>query len=76
MFIFHEGVAHTIAKIVSVNPSDHAFVWVVICGLAGAIVWNLLTWWWGLPSSSSHARIMARQGVPVTGSDDQETPFL
>jgi PiT family inorganic phosphate transporter len=28
---------------------------VVFAALAGAIVWNLLTWWWGLPSSSSHA---------------------
>ena len=69
LFIFHEGVAHTIAKIVSVNPSDHAFVWVVICGLAGAIVWNLLTWWWGLPSSSSHALIggLSGSGVAYAG---------
>lgn len=29
----------------------------IICALAGAIIWNLLTWWWGLPSSSSHALI-------------------
>jgi inorganic phosphate transporter, PiT family len=65
LFIFHEGVAHTIAKIVSVNPSDHAFVWVVICGLAGAIVWNLLTWWWGLPSSSSHALIGGLSGAGI-----------
>src|SRR5215208_383844 len=28
---------------------------VVFAALMGAIVWNLLTWWWGLPSSSSHA---------------------
>jgi inorganic phosphate transporter, PiT family len=28
---------------------------VVFAALCGAIVWNLLTWWWGLPSSSSHA---------------------
>jgi inorganic phosphate transporter, PiT family len=28
---------------------------VIFAGLLGAIVWNLLTWWWGLPSSSSHA---------------------
>src|SRR5437762_11546602 len=30
---------------------------VIICALIGAIVWNLLTWWFGLPSSSSHALI-------------------
>jgi PiT family inorganic phosphate transporter len=28
---------------------------VIFCALVGAIAWNLLTWWWGLPSSSSHA---------------------
>src|SRR3954464_6698617 len=57
LFVFHQGVANTIAKIIKIQGSDHAFVWVVICGLLGAIVWNLLTWWWGLPSSSSHALI-------------------
>src|SRR2546429_2791986 len=29
----------------------------IVCGLLGGIVWNLLTWWLGLPSSSSHALI-------------------
>src|SRR5436190_12005255 len=29
----------------------------VLCALLGAIIWNLLTWWLGLPSSSSHALI-------------------
>src|SRR5438045_7928856 len=28
---------------------------VIFASLVGAILWNLLTWWWGLPSSSSHA---------------------
>src|SRR5213076_1029066 len=65
LFIFHQGVANTISKIVSIKASDHAFVWVVICGLAGAIVWNLLTWWWGLPSSSSHALIGGLSGAAV-----------
>jgi PiT family inorganic phosphate transporter len=65
LFIFQQGVANTISKIVDVNSSDHAFVWVVIAGLAGAIVWNLLTWWWGLPSSSSHALIGGLSGVGI-----------
>src|ERR1700704_4466720 len=30
---------------------------IIICALLGAILWNLLTWWFGLPSSSSHALI-------------------
>src|SRR5687767_9484274 len=63
LFIFHQGVANTIAKTVQVKGSDPAFVWVVLCGLTGAIVWNLLTWWWGLPSSSSHALIGGLSGA-------------
>jgi PiT family inorganic phosphate transporter len=65
LFIFKEGVANTISKIIHINSSDpaHAFVWVVISGLVGAIVWNLLTWWWGLPSSSSHALIGGLSGA-------------
>jgi inorganic phosphate transporter, PiT family len=65
LFIFKEGVANTIAKIIHINASDPAFVWVVIAGLSGAIVWNLLTWWWGLPSSSSHALIGGLSGAGV-----------
>ncbi|MFT3695329.1 MAG: inorganic phosphate transporter [Kofleriaceae bacterium] len=65
LFIFHEGVANTIAKIVNIQGSDPAFVWVVICGLSGAILWNLLTWWWGLPSSSSHALIGGLSGAAL-----------
>jgi PiT family inorganic phosphate transporter len=34
---------------------DTVVLTVIFAALAGAIVWNLLTWWWGLPSSSSHA---------------------
>jgi len=65
LFIFREGVANTIAKIVHIQAADPAFVWVVICGLSGAIVWNLLTWWWGLPSSSSHALIGGLSGAAL-----------
>ena len=68
LFIFKEGVADTIAKIVNIQASDPAFVWVVICGLASAIVWNLLTWWWGLPSSSSHALIGGLSGAALAYS--------
>jgi PiT family inorganic phosphate transporter len=37
----------------------------VISGLIGAITWNLLTWWWGLPSSSSHALIGGLAGAGI-----------
>lgn len=41
--------------------------WVVVAALASAIAWNLLTWWWGLPSSSSHAIIGGLIGGAVAG---------
>jgi PiT family inorganic phosphate transporter len=63
LFVFHQGVANTIAKTVDIKAADPAFVWIVMCGLIGAILWNLLTWWWGLPSSSSHALIGGLSGA-------------
>jgi len=44
---------------------------VVFAALMGAIVWNLLTWWWGLPSSSSHALAGGMIGatIPSLGFD-------
>jgi inorganic phosphate transporter, PiT family len=43
----------------------------IFCGLIGAIVWNLITWWLGLPSSSSHALIggLCGAAVAAAGSD-------
>ncbi len=66
LFVFHEGVAKTISGIIHIQAEDPAFVWVVMSGLIGAIAWNLLTWWWGLPSSSSHALIGGISGAGVT----------
>ena len=40
LFIFHQGVADTIAKTIHIEGTSHAYVWVVVCGLAGAIVWS------------------------------------
>jgi len=62
LFIFHQGVADTISKIITIQKSD-TYVIVVVCGLSGAILWNLLTWLWGLPSSSSHALIGGISGA-------------
>src|SRR5688500_16515949 len=66
LVIFGEGVAKTISGIVNIDASDQAFVYVVLSGLVGAIIWNLMTWWWGLPSSSSHALIGGLAGAGVT----------
>lgn len=57
MFFFAPKVANTIAKIVIISPGDPAFLYVVLTGLLGAIFWDLLTWYYGLPASSSHALI-------------------
>jgi len=64
--VFHQAkVANTISKIVNIDPGDHAFMYVVLCGLLGAIAWDLLTWWWGLPTSSSHALIGGLGGAGI-----------
>ncbi len=48
-----------VAKTIASGLVDAQFVTsqVIVCALLGAIVWNLLTWWFGLPSSSSHALV-------------------
>src|SRR5208283_3887119 len=43
---------------------------IMICALLGAIVWDLLTWWFGLPSSSSHALIGGLCGSALAASHD------
>jgi len=65
MFVFPPAVADTVAKIVKVPAGDSAYVYVVLAGLLGAIIWDLLTWWWGLPTSSSHALIGGFAGAGV-----------
>ncbi|HXJ08269.1 MAG TPA: inorganic phosphate transporter [Burkholderiales bacterium] len=55
VFIFHLSVAATVGKgIVDQGIIDH---YVVFGALTGAIAWNLITWYYGIPSSSSHALI-------------------
>lgn len=52
-FFFQEhGVADTVKKMVHEEVISQS---VLLGGLLGAVVWNLLTWYWGIPSSSSHA---------------------
>jgi PiT family inorganic phosphate transporter len=72
MFVFAPRVADTVAKIVKVDGTDTVYVYVVLSGLLGAIAWDLITWWLGLPTSSSHALIggvagagLAYKGVEV-----------
>jgi len=61
--IFKTHVANTIAK--DVVLQDVLTIGVVFSGLVGAIAWNLLTFWLGLPSSSSHALVGGIAGAAV-----------
>lgn len=65
MFVFAPRVADTVSKIVIITPSDSAYVYVVLAGLIGAIVWDLITWYLGLPTSSSHAIIGGFVGAGI-----------
>jgi len=62
-----------VAKTISSGLVDSKLVamtsGIIICALIGAILWNLLTWWFGLPSSSSHALIGGLCGSAVAASD-------
>lgn len=62
-FTFEPHVAMTIGK--GVIHTEFVTAGVIVCGLIGAIVWDLLTWWWGLPTSSSHALIGGFAGAAV-----------
>lgn len=59
-----QGVAHTVSDVLDLGAADtkHALV-IVLASLVGAIIWNLITWYFGLPSSSSHALIGALVGA-------------
>ncbi len=62
-FIFKDhGVADTIAKTVKVEAIT---LQVIAAGLVAAIIWNLLTWWFGIPSSSSHTLIGGFAGAAI-----------
>ncbi len=53
-----QKVAHTVSDTIdTAGFSVNHGLTIVLCGLLGAIIWNLTTWWFGLPSSSSHALI-------------------
>jgi inorganic phosphate transporter, PiT family len=59
-----QEVAHTVSETISPGSGSHALL-IVMAGLIGAIAWNLITWYYGLPSSSSHALIGGLVGAAV-----------
>lgn len=65
-FIFKDhGVANTIAKTVK---TEFITLEVIFSGLIAAIIWNLFTWWQGIPSSSSHTLIGGFAGAAIAHS--------
>jgi PiT family inorganic phosphate transporter len=67
-FIFGTAVAKTIGKgmiHLDINGVQVVTQYVVLAGLLGAIVWDLLTWVWGMPTSSSHALIGGYAGAAI-----------
>src|ERR1700712_2115148 len=64
-FIKDHKVANTVAKIVNEN---FITLHVILAGLIAAITWNLTTWWFGIPSSSSHTLIGGFAGAGITNA--------
>src|SRR5271169_114430 len=62
-FFLGTAVAKTIGR--GMIELDIVTQYVVLAGLIGAIVWDVITWWWGLPTSSSHALIGGYAGAAI-----------
>ena len=63
------AVADTIGKFVQLGDlSALPAMVIILSGILGAISWNLLTWWFGIPSSSSHALVGGLTGAVVTAA--------
>lgn len=79
-FIFKDhGVANTVAKTVNADAvNGTSMMNVIFAGLIAAIAWNLLTWWFGIPSSSSHTLIggFAGAGIAAAGFDAVNTAVI
>ena len=63
---FGESIANTVAK--TVKP-EFITTEIVAAGLIAAIIWNLITWWLGIPSSSSHTLIGGFAGAAIAGNN-------
>ncbi|MFH1571032.1 MAG: inorganic phosphate transporter [Gemmatimonadota bacterium] len=63
------AVANTIGKFVTIGdlPELPALV-IILCGIVGAVAWNLVTWWFGIPSSSSHALVGGLAGAVLVAA--------
>lgn len=61
------GIAKTVSEGLIEAPHGPKGMWILFAGLVGAIVWNLITWYYGLPSSSSHALFGGLVGAALAG---------
>lgn len=61
--LFGVSVAQTLQRSLFEVPVSHPGLGLVLAALVAAIIWNLLTWWFGMPSSSSHALVGALAGA-------------
>ena len=64
-FIKEHRVANTVSKIV---VEHYVTIPVLLAGLIAAITWNMITWWFGIPSSSSHTLIGGFAGAGITNA--------
>jgi PiT family inorganic phosphate transporter len=72
-WVFGFGVADTVAKTAHTSSIDLV---VILAGVIAAIIWNLLTWWKGIPSSSSHTLIGGFAGAAIAhGFYDSNVPI-
>jgi inorganic phosphate transporter, PiT family len=62
-FVFGTAVAKTVGR--GFVNTDFVTPYVILAGLLGAIAWDLITWWLGLPTSSSHALIGGYAGAAI-----------
>lgn len=78
ILIFTPKVANTISQIVKIEVNDYTYFIVICSGLLGAILWDVLTWWWKLPTSSSHALIggLSGAGLAYAGFEALEWDML
>jgi inorganic phosphate transporter, PiT family len=72
IFVFQLKVAATVGKgIVEPGVVDQ---YVIFGALVGAIAWNVITWWYGIPSSSSHALIGGIVGATLAKAGSRRWP--
>ncbi|MBF0097710.1 MAG: inorganic phosphate transporter [Magnetococcales bacterium] len=66
------AVANTIGKFITLGDVPPTIsLTIVLCGIWGAIFWNMATWWYGIPSSSSHALVGGLIGAVVVSAGSQ-----